>query len=42
MKLWVPQCPNGADARSLSPHGLRPRSLTILVLIEVSSMKASR
>lgn len=42
MKLWVRQCPNGAEAGSLSPQRLRPRSLTILVLIAVSSMKTSR
>lgn len=42
MKLWVRQCPKGAEAVSLSPRRLRPRNRTILVLIAVSSMKTSR
>lgn len=41
MKLWARQCPKGVDSRNLSPHGLRLRSPTNFVLIEVWSMKTN-
>src|SRR3954463_5012545 len=42
MKVWVPQRPNGAEARKRCPRRLRPRSRVILVLTAVSSMNTRR
>jgi hypothetical protein len=42
MKVWVPQRPNGAEARKRCPRRLRPRSRVIFVLSAVSSMNTRR
>ena len=42
MKVCVPHRPNGAKARRRLPQSARPRSLVILVLVEVSSTKTRR
>ena len=42
MKVWVPQRPNGARALNRRPRLARPRRWVILVVVAVSSMKASR
>src|SRR3954449_11320025 len=42
MNVWVPQRPNGAEARKRCPRRLRPRSRVILVLTAVSSMNTRR
>src|SRR3954466_15457272 len=40
--VWVPQRPNGAEARKRCPRRLRPRSRVIFVLTAVSSMNTRR